>query len=105
MPIPAFLRAPVRVLSAPFQRPDPLVATLLIVAAFFVLGLCRIGIPSKMMFDEIHYVPAARRNAATRGVVLLRCVLEVDAASNGVGSVYAFGVPQQMVSAVLESRR
>ena len=61
MPIPAFLRAPVRVLSAPFQRPDPLVATLLIVAAFFVLGLCRIGIPSKMMFDEIHYVPAARR--------------------------------------------
>ena len=55
------------------------------------------------MYDD--YVPAARRNAATRGVVLLRCVLEVDAASNGVGSVYAFGVPQQMVSAVLESRR
>ena len=61
MPMPAILRAPVRALSAPFLRPDPQVATLAIVAAFFVLGLCRIGIPTKTMFDEIHYVPAARR--------------------------------------------
>lgn len=43
------------------QRVDPLLPTLVIVAAFFLLGICRLGIPSKTMFDEIHYVPAARR--------------------------------------------
>jgi dolichyl-phosphate-mannose--protein O-mannosyl transferase len=49
------------VLRRPFDRPDPLLAIWLIVAGFFLLGLCRLGIPSKTMFDEIHYVPAARR--------------------------------------------
>lgn len=42
-------------------RPDPLRATLAIGAAFLALALFRLGIPSKTMFDEIHYVPAARR--------------------------------------------
>ncbi len=61
MPMSAFLAAPVRVLCAPFQRRDPLLGTLVIVAVFFLLGLCRLAIPSKTMFDEIHYIPAARR--------------------------------------------
>ena len=65
MAIPSFLDAPLRALRAHvrayFGQPDPLRATVLIVAAFFLLGLWRLGIPSKTMFDEIHYVPAARR--------------------------------------------
>eukprot|EP01037_Dinobryon_pediforme_P014179 gene14179-14299_t len=61
MKTPAFHRAPLRALHALLNRRDPLIPTLLIVAAFFVLGLCRLAIPSKMMFDEIHYIPAARR--------------------------------------------
>lgn len=43
------------------NRPDPLLPIALITAAFFALGICRLAIPSKMMFDEIHYIPAARR--------------------------------------------
>ncbi len=61
MPMPAFFAAPWRTLRAIIVRRDPLMATLLIVAVFFLLGLCRLAIPSKLMFDEIHYVPAARR--------------------------------------------
>lgn len=33
----------------------------IIAAVFFVVVLNRLGIPSKPMFDEIHYLPAARR--------------------------------------------
>ncbi|MCW1384016.1 phospholipid carrier-dependent glycosyltransferase [Novosphingobium sp. KCTC 2891] len=40
---------------------DPLLWVLAITAAFLALALYRIGIPSKPMFDEIHYLPAARR--------------------------------------------
>lgn len=58
---PAILSAPLRVVRSVLDRRDPLIPTLAIVAAFFLLGLCRLAIPSKMMFDEIHYVPAARR--------------------------------------------
>ncbi|EGD59615.1 glycosyl transferase family protein [Novosphingobium nitrogenifigens DSM 19370] len=61
MATPAFLAAPVRATRDLLTRRDPLIPTLLIVGAFFFLGLCRLAIPSKMMFDEIHYVPAARR--------------------------------------------
>ncbi|WP_408591700.1 glycosyltransferase family 39 protein [Novosphingobium sp.] len=48
-------------LAAALGRPDPLLAIWLIVLAFFLLGLIRLGIPSRPMFDEIHYLPAARR--------------------------------------------
>ena len=48
-------------LRACLNRPDPMVPIVLITAAFFLLGLCRLAIPSKTMFDEIHYIPAARR--------------------------------------------
>jgi len=61
MPMPAILAAPNRALRSLINRRDPLIATLVIVAAFFLLGLCRLAIPSKTMFDEIHYIPAARR--------------------------------------------
>ena len=40
---------------------DPLPWLLAITAAFFALALHRLAIPSKPMFDEIHYLPAARR--------------------------------------------
>jgi dolichyl-phosphate-mannose--protein O-mannosyl transferase len=59
--MPAILAAPNRALRSLINRRDPLIATLVIVAAFFLLGLCRLAIPSKTMFDEIHYIPAARR--------------------------------------------
>jgi dolichyl-phosphate-mannose-protein mannosyltransferase len=61
MPRSVVLAAPVRAFRALFERRDPLAGTLVIVAAFFLLSLVRLGVPSKMMFDEIHYVPAARR--------------------------------------------
>ena len=61
MSTPAIFAAPARALHAFISRRDPLAVTLVMVSAFFVLGLCRLGIPSKTMFDEIHYIPAARR--------------------------------------------
>ncbi|WP_338467768.1 glycosyltransferase family 39 protein [Novosphingobium sp. ZN18A2] len=52
---PAFAHRPV-----PLER-DPLGWVLLIVAVFFLVTLNRLGTPSMPMFDEIHYLPAARR--------------------------------------------
>jgi dolichyl-phosphate-mannose--protein O-mannosyl transferase len=40
---------------------DPLVWCIGIAFVFWVVVLHRLGIPSKPMFDEIHYLPAARR--------------------------------------------
>ena len=42
-------------------RRDPAIWCAAIATAFFVLVLYRLGIPSQPMFDEIHYLPAARR--------------------------------------------
>jgi dolichyl-phosphate-mannose--protein O-mannosyl transferase len=61
MRTPSFLAAPKAALVAFFDQRDPVRATVLIAVLFFLLGLCRLAIPSKMMFDEIHYIPAARR--------------------------------------------
>ncbi|MFY7837260.1 MAG: phospholipid carrier-dependent glycosyltransferase [Novosphingobium sp.] len=49
------------VLSDRPRENDPALWCMGIAAAFFLIVLHRIGIPSKMMFDEIHYLPAARR--------------------------------------------
>lgn len=51
---------------APFTGPrradgDPLVWCAAITLVFLILVLHRLGIPSKIMFDEVHYLPAARR--------------------------------------------
>lgn len=46
--------------DAPREK-DPALWCAVIAAAFFFLVLHRLGIPSKPMFDEIHYLPAARR--------------------------------------------
>lgn len=43
------------------RKADPLPLTLAIVLTFFLLVLHRLTIPSEPMFDEIHYLPAARR--------------------------------------------
>ncbi len=40
---------------------DPLVWCWAITLAFLVVVLHRLGTPSKIMFDEVHYLPAARR--------------------------------------------
>lgn len=40
---------------------DPARWCAIIAAAFFLLVMHRLGIPSRPMFDEIHYLPAARR--------------------------------------------
>jgi hypothetical protein len=42
------------------SEPDPIRAVLAIVAVFAVLVFWRLGTPSKIMFDEVHYLPAAR---------------------------------------------
>lgn len=50
--------------TPPFSRKadrDPAMWCGVIAAAFFIVVLHRLGIPSKPMFDEIHYLPAARR--------------------------------------------
>lgn len=46
---------------APAQQRDPLGWTLLIAIVFLALCLHRLGIPSRIYFDEVHYVPAARK--------------------------------------------
>ena len=43
------------------QQRDPLGWTSLIALVFLALCLHRLGIPSRIYFDEIHYVPAARK--------------------------------------------
>lgn len=43
---------------------DPLLPVLAIVAAFAALVFWRLGTPSKIMFDEVHYLPAARNLVA-----------------------------------------
>lgn len=48
----------------PLRQRDPLLPTLAIVALFAALAAWHLGIPSKMYFDEIHYVPAARKMLA-----------------------------------------
>jgi dolichyl-phosphate-mannose--protein O-mannosyl transferase len=48
----------------PTAERDPLLPTLAIVALFAALAAWHLGIPSKMYFDEIHYVPAARKMLA-----------------------------------------
>lgn len=47
--------------AAPSREKDPLAWTALIALAFLALVWHRLGIPSKIMFDEVHYVPAARK--------------------------------------------
>ncbi|NMN03272.1 MULTISPECIES: glycosyltransferase family 39 protein [unclassified Novosphingobium] len=42
------------------SEPDPIRGVLAIVAVFAVLVFWRLGTPSKIMFDEVHYLPAAR---------------------------------------------
>ena len=46
--------------DSPLASRDPLVWCWVIAAAFLALTLHRLAIPSKLYFDEIHYVPAAR---------------------------------------------
>ncbi|MBU6269268.1 MAG: phospholipid carrier-dependent glycosyltransferase [Sphingomonadales bacterium] len=43
------------------QQRDPLGWTFALTAAFLALAAWHLGIPSKLYFDEVHYVPAARR--------------------------------------------
>ena len=47
--------------TVPAPQRDPLGWTLLIALAFLGLCLHRLGIPTKIYFDETHYVPAARK--------------------------------------------
>lgn len=47
--------------AAPAPQRDPLGWTIVIALAFLGLCLHRLGIPSKIYFDETHYVPAARK--------------------------------------------
>lgn len=48
-------------ITAPTPQRDPLGWTWLIAIAFLALCLHRLGIPSRIYFDEVHYVPAARK--------------------------------------------
>lgn len=64
-PMSVLSRIP-ELLTAPFTGPrrahgDPLVWCAAITLAFLALVLHRLGTPSKIMFDEVHYLPAARR--------------------------------------------
>ncbi len=43
------------------REKDPLAWTAVIACAFLAVVLHRLSIPSKIMFDEVHYVPAARQ--------------------------------------------
>lgn len=47
--------------APPVQQRDPIGWTWLIAIAFLALCLHRLGIPSRIYFDEVHYVPAARK--------------------------------------------
>ena len=47
--------------SLPAPQRDPLGWTVVIAFAFLALCWHRLGIPSKIYFDEVHYVPAARK--------------------------------------------
>lgn len=53
---------------APTQQRDPLAWCVVIALAFLALAWHRLGIPSAIYFDEVHYVPAARKLLAMEGV-------------------------------------
>ncbi|WP_137679589.1 phospholipid carrier-dependent glycosyltransferase [Aurantiacibacter suaedae] len=50
-----------RLLAPPYRSSDPILWHGLIALVFLVLVLIRIKIPSTPYFDEVHYLPAARR--------------------------------------------
>ena len=54
--------------SDPASQRDPLGWTIALALAFLALCWHRLGIPSRIYFDEVHYVPAARKllSSATR---------------------------------------
>lgn len=54
---------------APAHPRDPIGWSLLLTAGFAVLVATRLAIPSTIMFDEVHYVPAARALFAMEGPV------------------------------------
>jgi dolichyl-phosphate-mannose-protein mannosyltransferase len=54
--------------ATPTQQRDPLIWCGLISMAFLALVWHRLGIPSKIYFDEVHYVPAARKLLAMEAV-------------------------------------
>jgi len=43
------------------RQQDPIAWCAAIALAFFLIALHRLGLPTKLYFDEIHYVPAARK--------------------------------------------
>ncbi len=47
--------------AVPSRENDPLAWTAVIALAFLALVCHRLGIPSQIYFDEVHYVPAARK--------------------------------------------
>ena len=51
---------------APTREKDPLDWTAVIAVFFLALVWHRLGIPSKIYFDEVHYVPAARKLLALK---------------------------------------
>ena len=50
------------------KQRDPLIWCVLIALGFLALAWHRLGIPSKIYFDEVHYVPAARKLLAMEAV-------------------------------------
>ncbi len=54
--------------GAPAQQRDPLVWCVLIALGFLALVWHRLGVPSQIYFDEVHYVPAARKLLAMEAV-------------------------------------
>ena len=59
-------------LAAPSQlrsgQGDPLIWCVAITLGFLALVWHRLGIPSQIYFDEVHYVPAARKLLAMESV-------------------------------------
>lgn len=54
--------------AAPDRQRDPLIWCAVIALGFLALCWHRLGIPSKIYFDEVHYVPAARKLLAMEAV-------------------------------------
>ena len=54
--------------GAPTKQRDPLAWCVLIALGFLALAWHRLGIPSQIYFDEVHYVPSARKLLAMEAV-------------------------------------
>lgn len=90
--------------STPLREQDPLGYCALLSLLFAVLACYRLDIPSKMYFDEVHYVPAARALLALRQANAEHPLVAKEAIAGAISLLgdraYAWRVPSAVMGTI-----